>query len=271
MKRFLGLIALGAIGLAALPASQAQAQVFNIATFEQVSDQDRPFTFVNNNLNPGGTLTGTATAVPVTFRFSGGNPFLTNAALATQNSGAGVGKVSNVSMNLSVTATTPATVFPPDPAPLQILSQSTLSGFMEFRYTGANTNIAGTAFNTNDLLLRVDFTVSSITGTRGGTSATMDGSDITSDMTLVTFSSDPSNKFFSFSGIKDEAFSVAFTNLSSSLQRAAVNNLLSSFNASGSGRFSAGFVPEPGSIAMVGLGLIGLPGLAVLRRRRAAR
>lgn len=270
MKRFLGLIALGAIGLAALPASQAQAQVFNVATFEQLSDQDRPFTFVNNNLNPG-TLTGTATNVPVAFRFVGGNPFLTNAALATQNSGTGIGKVSNVDMNLSVTATAPATVFPPDPAPFQILTQSTLSGFMEFRYTGANTNIAGTAFNTNDLLLRVDFTISSIYGQRNGTSATMDGSDVAGDMTIVTFSSDPSNKFFDFSGIKDEAFSVAFSNLSASLQRAAVNNLLSSFNASGSGRFSAGFVPEPGSIAMVGLGLLGLPGLAVLRRRRAAR
>lgn len=254
MKRILSMLALAALGLAVLPADRAQAQPYDFATWNQVGNNTKPFAFVNS----GGVLSANVT-VPVTFTFVGSNPFLVDNALSDY-------QLSNVELTFKTTATAAATTTGTN------ASQDTNSGTMLFVYKGPNITMGSTNINTNDVVLSVSFATANISGRKTGNAANLGAADTDTAPNTVIYSSDA--KYFSLGSAIERNLTFGLSSISSPGSpngfNIAANGLLKSFNANGSGRFGANMVPEPATLAMVGLGL-GLPGLVALRRRRAAR
>jgi hypothetical protein len=254
MKRLLSL-ALGALVLSAFTAGSVNAQ--NSFTFAQFSKlgtvpaTTKQFSFVNNGVTGAGRmLTGTATNALVTFSFLN-TPFLANAGLA--------GEIVKGSLNFSTLATDTASLS--DGA---ITQPTVFPGTLDITYNGVNgAFFGGVQFFTGDVLLSVDFDSGRIVGRNGGQAAALAASR-PSD--AVTFTAD--SKFFNFANITEEGFGVILTGLTSTLGISATNSLLDSFNADGSGGFAASVIPEPASLAMAGLGLLGV---ALVARRRLVK
>lgn len=278
MKRFLPTLALSLLGLA-ISAGSAHAQGVTSDTFADWSQvgNAKPFQFTNNGLTSAATkaVVGSATDAPVNFTFKS-SPFLVAAGLVNTT----VGNVSltwNTRSNINATAT-------PIPGFAQpLLTQGfnntggSQYGVMTLVYNGPNTTIGGVNFVTGDELLRVSFSSGALSGFRAGASPGFTSS-LPGD--TVTFSANM--KYFNFAGAVSQNYGISFTGLDttdlseppvgvSGFQINSSNSLIRSFRADGTGSFAAGIIPEPASLAMVGLGLIGLPTAIAIRRRRAAR
>jgi hypothetical protein len=271
MKRLLTFLTLGLLGMAALPADSAKAQNVTSTTFAQFTQigGNKPFSFVNNNIDGAGqSLTGSATNVSVNFHFFA-SPF-TQGTLA--------GNSVNASLSWTGAATADASGGP-------FIGQNFNAGTLQVVYTGPNTTVGGVNFVTGDVLLTVTYGSGTLFGLAGSSSPTFQASR---PANVVTYAAN--SKYFNFGGATNENYSLGFSGLATpgsgggtnppftqpptntaGFQVNTNNVMVRSFSADGSGTFAAGFIPEPASLAMVGLGLIGLPAVLAVRRRRAAR
>lgn len=270
MKRFFPTLALSLLGLA-ISAGSAHAQGVTSTTFARwtADNNDKPFSFVNNGSTSVGTkaVVGSATAVPVDFKFFSSvfaNPLLVNKTVddvvLTWNARSTVDATGSSFINETFNNT-----------------GGSQYGVMTLVYNGPGTTINGVNFVTGDELLKVTFSSGTLSGSLAGQSPTFTSS-VPAD--TVTFSAN--SKYFNFNGAASQNYSINFTGLETTsateppvgangFQINTNNNLIRSFKADGFGSFAAGFVPEPASLAMVGLGLLGLPAAIAIRRRRAAR
>jgi len=86
----------------------------------------------------------------------------------------------------------------------------------------------------------------------------------------ITFSSD----FFDFSNVSLAAMGLTFSGILPGLSFDTDNgrNILNSFTAAAVGSFSADLtpVPEPGSLALLGIGCVAIAGAGLRARRRLA-
>jgi len=246
MKRFT-LLVLGALVAAGLTGGAAKAQdSLTFAQFSQRSPANTEFGFDN----AGGMLTSTS-VVPIRFTFAN-SPFLLNAALIDEQATA------NLIMDYE---TSDAAIANGGSSYTQ--TSSTLSSIRVVATASAINTLLG--IGVGDELLRVEF-MSSELGVDG------DAGNLTASSAAgngVTFFN---NLYFSFANSSSEALSLAFSGVSPTFDSAngiAGNGLLRSFDASGTGTFSAAVIPEPASLAMAGLGALGVVGLAVIRRRKS--
>jgi hypothetical protein len=262
MKRFFVLLTLSVLGTALL-ATDANAQAFTFGSFNYNKSSGGALGFTNNNVaTPGGSVAVTASGAadggaPVTFRFED-SPFLANAALAN----------GQINARLSWNGTTTTT------------DATNLGSFIDQSFGGANSFVGIYATEAKSfgsvnivvgqLLLGLTFTGGNLTGI---SDTSQPAAFAAGDANALSFSS--TMDLFDFSQIGGlRNFGTTYTSLSTGSLKVntGTNQLIKSFLAGGAqGSFGAAVVPEPASIAMVGLGLIGVPALAVIRRRRAAR
>jgi hypothetical protein len=262
MKRFFALVTLSVLGTALL-AADANAQAFTFGSFNYNASSGGSLGFTNNNVaTPGGSVTVAASGAanggaPVTFKFED-SPFLANAALAN-------GQINARLAWNGTTSTTAANTFGPFIDQSFAGAVSSVNIYATEAKSFGSVNIA-----VGQLLLGLTFTGGNLTGVTGASQPAAFGAG---DVNGLSFTSTAGLYDFSMiDGLRN--FGTTFTSLSTgSLKVNTPTNLLvKSFLAGGAqGSFGAAVVPEPASIAMVGLGLIGVPALAVIRRRRAAR
>ncbi len=141
------------------------------------------------------------------------------------------------------------------------LFQDIGSGSFSFLTTSAIT-IGSTTYAAGSNLLSATFSHAVLFGSVGGTSGSVSTSTASGD-TLV-YSSD----FLTFN-TSEQDYAFGLTAINAALARASNKSSLNSFRASASGNFSATFVPEPASWALM-LGGFGLIGMAARRRKTAA-
>jgi hypothetical protein len=166
--------------------------------------------------------------------------------------------ITNVTAKFYLSATTSGT-----PASLSgsNLFQDVSDGGTFYFKTTAPITIDSTTYAAGSVLLAGSFDHTLLSGARGGSAGSIASSTDGGD--TLDFTSD----FRSFITTERD-FSIALTAINSVLARPSTSSSLRSFYASASGNFSANFVPEPASWAMMlaGFGLVG----AAVRRRRSA-
>ena len=246
-----GLLALAGLLAAAAPQAVDAAPV-TFAQFQQKAPNYNDVTFTNNGNASNATLdTNTVGGTAVTFKFSN----LT--ILGPLPPGISGNINAHMVISSSTTAAATSTALPPPPP-----------GRFQVRQGMNGPSNTITFFRDSDsaILLQVTFNVA-ISGMRGASTASLAGSSSSGD--TVNFSS----AFLDFSGVNSRAMAVSLSSINPRLQKGTVSGFtkyLRSFTASaGSGSFSADpppTVPEPSTIALVGLGLVGAP--VVLRRRK---
>jgi hypothetical protein len=215
-------------------AGTAQAQNITFAQFRQANSTNG-LTFNSNPTT--GALTG---SVPVLFNFVNvpGLPTQTFTATLTINA--------TTTQTASLLAGNKVVV-----QPIDQISSLTIK----------------TASNQN--LLTVDFN-GSIGGGKGGTTGSLNGS--VSGGNLVTFSSD----FLNVTDVSQNAFSLTLTSIRNLISghtglQQGTNLFLDKLSTAATGTFSAASVtavPEPATIVMLGSGLVWIPLVASVRRRR---
>jgi hypothetical protein len=261
MKRIFALLALSVVG-AALMASDANAQAFTFASFNYNKSSGGALGFANNNVLPGQvdvTASGSADGgAPITFTFED-TPFLANGLLADGSISARL-QWGGTQANLDATA---------GPFVTQNFAGSTT---LISIFATETKNFGSVTVNAGDFLLSVAFNGGLLSG------LSIPGQDAPAffgagEANSLVFSG--GTGLFDFSDMDGgRNFGTTYTSISTgNLQvNTPTNDLIRSFTAGGAqGSFGAILVPEPASLAMVGLGLIGMPALVVIRRRRAAR
>lgn len=271
MKRLVTLATLAVVGLAGLMAAEpARAQ--ESLTFGQFALRSGsgpfPFVFTNTgNVGPGQTVVAMTSPNPVNVRFTftdtspETNPVLVDPALSDQ--------VVDATLTFSAVSTQAASV-----TPQGNVLQAFDSGTIVIR-SAINGVRGGTTFAVGDEILRVSFVNSSVTlaGSLGGTATTLQASSTGVGPDDITYSANP--KFFNFASQFVENFALAFSGMENGGPGPGLaigaNGAIQSFRTSGTGTFAVaqGIIPEPATLAMAGLGLMGIPALALIRRRRA--
>jgi hypothetical protein len=154
--------------------------------------------------------------------------------------------ITGVNFTLSATSSGPAVFNPIFDTDTQFFSGS-------FSLTKGTTNYLSGTFSD----------MSFVTGSNKGNSASLNSSDppatITFTSSVIANTNPPSAATFSFSNVTPPLHIVG----------GPLHPTIGSFHATGSGTFSGSAVPEPSTLAVGGLGALGLIGYG-LRRRKAA-
>ena len=233
----LALLSALAFVVTALP---ARSDVTQIGEF--INDGSPSITWTNNAPAASGSLGTVAGGAPVTFFFSN------NASLPAELQGPQAAELI-VSGGTTAAATTGSdgSINQPISGPLTISI---------IRDTAA---VSGTGSHTNLLTATVSGGTTSLVGQ--GNSA---GLNAPGPPGTVTFSSDFLNL-----GATPQSFSLALTAINPSLGINPSNGLLASFTSAMIGTFSAAPVPEPASLALMGIGCVVLVGARVRAARKA--
>ncbi len=238
-RRFLA-PALALVAVAVATPAQAQIPV-TFAQFTQAAGQGNPFVLTDN------TTSATLTAsTQVNFEF-----LILGPGLPIDDQRA--------TLSLTTSTTAPAVTVP------------TTNGVnIEQPFNGGLTlSIIRNSDGAN--LLSATSNTATLGGQQNARSAGLQASTNSTDNVVFT------SQFLNFSRSQERALALAFSSL---LTRGTNGGLtltglfVDSFTASGAGTFSAdniNVIPEPASMVMMGLGLAAIPGLAIARRKRAAR
>ena len=242
-----GLIGLAGLVIALAPSAPARAQA--LADFNDISSPSPTFTATNNG---GTSITLASSAQPVSFNFDSSNAAIYNQIATNYPSLTG---------SLAATVTYTAVTTTPATTSSGMITQG-FNGPMIIQFL-LKTPVGGKS----DLLTATISPGVNLMGSSGAGSAALLGSSNGSPPLTITYTSD----FFNAGAPIRESFSVALTGLSVPFT-VGPGGFVNSFNASQNGSFSAFYaVPVPASLAMLSSGLLGLPGIAALRRRLAPK
>jgi hypothetical protein len=245
MKRFT-LLVLGALVAAGLTGGSASAQdSLTVAQFSQRIPGNTEFFFDND----GAMLTSTS-VVPIRFTFAD-SPFLLDGSLANE--------LATADLIMDYESSDAAVA---NGGTSYTQTSSTLSSIQVVATASAGNTALG--IGVGDVLFEVHYGSSRLDVS--GASGTLAASQPDDAVDFLN------TAYFDFSNANLQALALAFSGVSPAFDSSngiAGNGLLRDFVASGAGTFSAAVVPEPASLAMAGLGALGVLGLAVVRRRKS--